>query len=72
LECGDQQVVIEKFIFHPLIKNMVFNYLNNLTTVKQNQEVVFSLKLGITYHLIGQRPSQFVVVKNIVRMLASS
>jgi hypothetical protein len=72
LECGDQQIVIERFIFHPLIKNMVLNYFSNLTTVKQNQEVVSSLKLGITNHLIGERPSQFVVVKDIVCMLASS
>jgi hypothetical protein len=43
-----------------------------MTNVKQNQEVVFSLKSWIADHLIGQRPSQFVVVIDIIFMLASS
>jgi hypothetical protein len=72
LNCKIQRVVIEKVIFHPLIKNMILNYLSNLSIMMQNQKMISSLKTNITDHLISQKPSQIVVAKNIVYMLISS
>ncbi len=72
LDYRAQQVVIEKLISHLLIKSMVLDYLNNVFIVRQNQEVTSSSKIGITYHLVGQKSFQIVVVKDIVCMLASS
>ncbi len=40
--------------------------------MKQNHEVLSSMKVGITKHLTRQQKSQIVVVKVIVCMLASS
>ncbi len=67
-----QQVVVKKFISHMLVKNTVPNCFNNLCVVRQNHEVMCSLKFGIIDHLTSQKPSKVVVAKDIVYMLASS
>jgi hypothetical protein len=54
LESNAQNVVLEKFLAHPLVKTMVHDYLSDLQSMKHNQEVLSSLKLEITNHLVGQ------------------
>jgi hypothetical protein len=53
LDCRAQQIIIEKFISHPLIKNMILDYLSNLSIMTQNQKVISSLKTSILDHLVG-------------------
>jgi hypothetical protein len=51
LEFNVQQVIIEKFLVHPLMQNMFPNYLTNLQCLKAHEEVMSNLKCRITYHL---------------------
>ncbi len=44
LDCDAQQIVIEKFLTHPLVQDMVLNYLANLQCVKTSQQIVSNLK----------------------------
>jgi len=71
LELNVQQVIIEKFLIHPLMQNMLPNYLTNLQNLKAHAEVMSNLKYGITNHLIGQQKAQVAVAKGIICMLAS-
>jgi hypothetical protein len=70
LELNVQQAIIEKFLVHPLMQNMIPNYLTNLQCLKAHEEVLSDLKSGITYHLTNQQKAQVVVAKDIVCMLA--
>jgi hypothetical protein len=63
--------VLEKFISHPLLNNMFFDYLVDLQRVKGNHEVLSNMKARIIEHLVGQKKSDLVVVKDIMCMLAS-
>jgi len=62
--------VLEKFISHLLLNNMFFDYLVDLQRVKGNHEVLSNMKARITKHLVGQKESNLVVVKDIMSMLA--
>jgi uncharacterized protein YaaW (UPF0174 family) len=70
LDLNVQQVIIEKFLTHPLMQSILPNYLTNLQCLKAHEEVMSNLKFGITNHLIGQQKAQVVVAKDIVCMLA--
>jgi len=72
LDCNTQKIVIENFLTHPLVKNMLPNYLVNIHCVKTNEKVISKLKTRMTNHLVGNPKSQIVVAKDIVCMLASS
>ncbi len=54
LESNAQNVVLEKFLAHPLVKTTVHDYFSDLQSMEHNQEVLSSLKLKITNHLVGQ------------------
>jgi hypothetical protein len=58
-----QKIVIEKFISHPLIKNMIPNYLSNLSIMTQHQNVISSLKTIITDHLMVRSPFKLWLLK---------
>ncbi len=64
-ELNVQQVIIEKFLVHPLMQNMFPDYLTNLQCLKAHEEVVSNLKSRITYHLISQQKAQVVATKDI-------
>jgi hypothetical protein len=49
---------------------MLLPYIVDLALMRQNHEVLSSMKAGITEHLIEQQKSQIVVDKDIVYMLA--
>jgi len=70
LELNVQQVIIEKFLNHPLMQNMLLDYLTNLQCLKAHEKVVSNLKSKIITHLIGQQKAQVVATKDIVCMLA--
>jgi hypothetical protein len=63
VDCRAQKIVIEKFISHPLIKNMIPNYLNNLSIMTQHQNVISSLKTIITDHLMVRSPPKLWLLK---------
>jgi len=44
---------MDKFLCHPLVKDFVPPYLENITNLKQNYEIVGNLKETVTFHLIG-------------------
>ncbi len=48
-----QQLVMDKFLCHPLVKDFVPPYLENILNLKQNYEIVGNLKEAVTFHLIG-------------------
>lgn len=48
-----QLFVMDKFLCHPLVKDFVPPYLENITNLKQNYEIVGNLKETVTFHLIG-------------------
>jgi hypothetical protein len=48
-----QQLVMDKFLCHPLVKDFVPPYLENISNLKQNYEIVSNLKEAVTFHLIG-------------------
>jgi hypothetical protein len=48
LDCDAQQIVIQKFLIHPLVQGMVLNYIANLQCVKISQQIVSNLKSSIT------------------------
>lgn len=54
LESNVQNLVLEKFLAHPLVKTMVHDYLSDIQSMKHNQKVLSNLKLQITNHLVGQ------------------
>ncbi len=62
--------MLEKFIFHPLLNNVLSNYCVDLQHVKCNHKVLSNMKARITKHLVGQRKFDLIVVKDIVCMLA--
>jgi len=70
LELNVQQVIIEKFLAHPLMQNILLDYLTNLQRLKAHEEVVSNLKSRIIDHLTGQQKAQVVATKDIVCMLA--
>lgn len=71
LDFTTQHDVLEKFISHPLLNNMFFYHLVDLQCVKGNHEVLSNMKARIIEHLMGQKKSDLVVVKDIMCMLAS-
>ncbi len=72
LDCNTQKIVIENFLIHPLVKNMLPNYLANIHCVKTNERVISNLKTKMIDHLVGNKKSQIVVARDIVYTLAFS
>jgi hypothetical protein len=44
-----------RFLIHPLMQNMLLDYLTNLQCLKAHEEVMSDLKSGIIYHLTSQQ-----------------
>jgi hypothetical protein len=67
-----QHSIFEKYLGHVLLKNVVPEYINNLASLKFSQEVLNNMKSRIKEYLVGSRPTQLVVAKDIICMLATS
>ncbi len=61
-----QHIVMEKFINHPLMKGFLPPYLQDIAIFKQNEQIMVTLKKGLTSHLVGVRQSKVVLAKDIV------
>jgi len=48
-----RHLAIEKTLSHPMARNFLPPYLNDLATIKRNHEVVQNLKDGMNTHLVG-------------------
>ncbi len=64
-------LILEKFLGHFILQNVVIAYLTNVQSIKRNQEILNNMKYGITNHLVGPKHIQHVVAKDIVCMFAS-
>jgi hypothetical protein len=53
LDCKIQKIIIENFLTHLLVKNLLSNYLANIHYVKANERVISNLKIGMIDHLVG-------------------
>jgi hypothetical protein len=67
-----QQATFEKFRMHPLVKDMIHEYLKNLDLVKYNLEILGNFKYGLTTYLLGFRSTQLIIAKNVVCILATN
>lgn len=72
LECDLQEATLEKFISHPLTRDMFPEYLKDFDSVKCNLEILKNFKSSLTTHLLGTCKTNLVVVKDIVCTLASN
>ncbi len=72
LKCGLQQTTLEKFISHPLIRDMLLEYLKDFNLMKCNLEILNNFKSGLTTHLLGACKTNLVVAKDIVCTLSSN
>ncbi len=66
-----QQATLEKFIIHPLVKDMFLKYLKELDSIKCNLEILGNFKYGLTVHLLGFCKIK-LVAKDIICTLASN
>jgi hypothetical protein len=49
------QTILEKFLGHALMKDVMPEYLNDLQSIKLHQMVLNNMKSGIASHLMGAR-----------------
>lgn len=61
-----QYAMIEKFISHPLVKNMVLPYLFDPSIVKHQNEVIGGIKFGIRSHCVAAQKNEFLIAKGVV------
>jgi len=50
-----QHSVLEKFLNHYILQNVIHEYLTDVQSIKQNQEISNNMKFGITSHLVGPK-----------------
>ncbi len=50
-----QHAILEKFIDHFILQNVILAYLINVQSIKRNQEILSNMKYGITSHLVGPK-----------------
>jgi hypothetical protein len=67
-----QNEVVCKFLGHPVVRDIVPTFLQDVSVVHQNHEVIRNMKTGILMHLAGSRKSHLVMAKDIICTLASS
>jgi hypothetical protein len=67
-----QQLTIQKFLSHAVMKDIVPPFLIDLGTLKLQNSVISSVREGMTDHLVGSKPSKIVMAKNILCTFASS
>jgi hypothetical protein len=70
LDFALQEETFEKFITHPLVRNMIPYYLKDLDSVKHSLEIVNNFKSSVTTHLLGFRKIEFMVTEDKVCTLA--
>jgi hypothetical protein len=64
-----QQLVMDKFLCHPLVQDFVPPYFKNVTNLKHSQQILGNLKEGLITHLVGHK---WVMAKDIMCTFASS
>jgi hypothetical protein len=67
-----QHSILKKFLNHFMLQNEVFEYLIDVQSIKQNQEILNNMKSRFTSHLVGPKQTQVVVARDIVCIFASS
>jgi lipid A disaccharide synthetase len=67
-----QNEVICKFLGHPIVREIVLAFLQDLGVVQRKHEMIRNMKTGISMHLAGSRKSHLVMAKDIICTLASS
>jgi hypothetical protein len=68
----EQQLVMEKFLCHPLVKGFLPPYLEDNAFLRQSQGVLGNLKDRLIFPLVGLCQSKLVMAKDIVCTLATS
>jgi hypothetical protein len=63
---------MEKFLSHPLVKNGLPLYLEDIIILKCAQELVGNLKATLTTHLIGACLAKLVMAKDVIYLFATS
>ncbi len=67
-----KNIVLEKLFSHPLLKDVLPPYLQELLKVKTNKNLVENFRFGLTSHLVSAKFSKITMEKNIVCNLATS
>lgn len=67
-----QHLSLEKFLGQQVLGAMVPDFLKNPSEVKMRHSVLTNFREGITDHLVGVRPSNVVMAKDIVCTFAAS
>ncbi len=63
-------IVLEKLFSHPLLKDVLPPYLQDLQKVKTNQNLIDNLRSSLISHLVGAKSSKITMAKDIVCTLA--
>jgi hypothetical protein len=66
-----QQLIMDNFVFHPLVNDFLPPYLANMEVLKQSQAILGNLREALTFHLVGSHQFKLVMAKDIVCTLAS-
>jgi hypothetical protein len=66
LNLGFQQLAMDNFVCHPLVKDVLLPYLENIIDLKQRYEIVGNLKETIIFHFVNARQFILVMAKDIV------
>jgi hypothetical protein len=69
---GFQQLAMDKFLCHPLVKDFLPPYLENIANLKRRYDIVGNLKEAIAFHFIGAHQSNLIISKDIVCTLVAS
>jgi hypothetical protein len=67
-----RSVFSPKFVIHPLVRNMIFEYMKNLDLVKYNLEILGKFKFDLNIHLFGFHEIELVVANYTIYTLASN
>jgi hypothetical protein len=67
-----QNDVVCKFLSHPIMREIVSPFLQDLGAVHQNHEVIQNMTVGISMYLARSKKSHLVMAKDIICTLASS
>ncbi len=67
-----QHSILEKFLSHFMLQNVVLEYFIDVQSIKQNQEILNNMTSRITSHLVGPKQTQLVVARGIICIFASN
>jgi hypothetical protein len=59
-------IILGKHINHPLLKDVLPPYLQDLQKVKTNQNLIDIVKSNLISHLVGAKSSKITMAKDIV------